>query len=897
MNPGITEWLSTEQLQQFDVDSIKEVIKKYEETKELTDFNIDWNDSLSLEEIEIFNQLEKTWDILDWLNQIIKEIEKRKIEKKETSIFENIFWDKETISSKNIEDYSKEESKKVLEYLNINYKNYSDSISSSLDSITENISSTDNLENIDTKTEVNIFQEKLINKIIWNNKWYSWDYLQWYNNKEWNFLVNMSDFSSYIQTIKIENINSKVLVNFFKLLTNEYRINILELKALFWERQLSKLKEYWNSDKSNNIAKNYLLENNLWYIIEMMDKDLDYYSSLSKEELEIKLKIVTDENEKIRIKSDILLLQVNEKIEILKLLNYDKNELKKIKNQYEKSDKTDMTKKILELRNYDNTLQLRIQTQLEKKSWISKNSILKQYWVEEIFLNDNKIKIINGIEIDTVYNIKTEELLNKLINITDINQVILIISELNWQNLLDLDLYENKLIDKYLEKITKEWTISQKTELIKNLSLFRSQNLCPSSNVVIELKKSIIINNKMTNYIKNQIDNMYPNWENLWEELINSIKEKMDNSKEWKKYCTIDIASIIIEFDKKHLDAKKDWKPITKNEIKKLIEWTLQLEKEQINNKISAILEKAWQIWWWIMSAYKISEKKLNLKSLNIWNNSNNFTFIANLTLRELTIGQINNLWKITQEEKEILLQAKKDLKQVDIAQKNYYSFSDKEFTQIIQWIKDWKKTEDIKKEIEKNRHNNISNSSNENNQTSENTFSKTDSWYNIKWENWKTIEWLIISEEEKNLITKNPEAKENLIKFYEFFKELNLESVWKYRKELLISIWNRNINFKDNNSISKTELIQFWNNLILALNNLTTNNKELNKKPKLFITNSLSWVQNELRKFSWSWSILSDEKTYNINWEDKFAATLRNFWIIWWAYFKINTFRKQIKK
>jgi hypothetical protein len=162
-----------------------------------------------------------------------------------------------------------------------------------------------------------------------------------------------------------------------------------------------------------------------------------------------------------------------------------------------------------------------------------------------------------------------------------------------------------------------------------------------------------------------------------------------------------------------------------------------------------------------------------------------------------------------------------------------------------------------------------------------------------IKLNTWENIQ---ISQEEAKIVKSNPEAAENLINFYKFFKELNLESIWDYRKELMIAMWNRNINLLDNNSLSKSELLQFWNNLILAINNLCKNNKELNKKPKLFISSSLSWVKNELRKFSWAWSILSDEKTSNIQWEDSFAATLRNFGIIWWSYFEINTLRKQIK-
>jgi len=59
--------------------------------------------------------------------------------------------------------------------------------------------------------------------------------------------------------------------------------------------------------------------------------------------------------------------------------------------------------------------------------------------------------------------------------------------------------------------------------------------------------------------------------------------------------------------------------------------------------------------------------------------------------------------------------------------------------------------------------------------------------------------------------------------------------------------------------------------------------------------TGTISWIQNELRKYTWANSDLSNEQTYNIKWEDKFTASLRNLWIIWWAYFHTAQFRELI--
>jgi len=163
---------------------------------------------------------------------------------------------------------------------------------------------------------------------------------------------------------------------------------------------------------------------------------------------------------------------------------------------------------------------------------------------------------------------------------------------------------------------------------------------------------------------------------------------------------------------------------------------------------------------------------------------------------------------------------------------------------------------------------------------------------YSVQLKHWENFPWLIITPEEKKLTMWNPEALKNLVDFYQFFKDLNLEWVWKYRKELALSMWNRNININDKNAISKAELLKFWNNLIKVINHINEKDnpgvEQISKN-----TGTISWIQNELRKYSWANSDLSNNQTFNIKWEDKFTANLRNLWIIWWAYFHTMNFRE----
>jgi hypothetical protein len=60
-----------------------------------------------------------------------------------------------------------------------------------------------------------------------------------------------------------------------------------------------------------------------------------------------------------------------------------------------------------------------------------------------------------------------------------------------------------------------------------------------------------------------------------------------------------------------------------------------------------------------------------------------------------------------------------------------------------------------------------------------------------------------------------------NLINFYDFFEDLKLKSVWKYRNDLIKSMDDVFIDMKDGNSLSKNELKKFSNNIIKFLNNI----------------------------------------------------------------------------
>jgi hypothetical protein len=73
-------------------------------------------------------------------------------------------------------------------------------------------------------------------------------------------------------------------------------------------------------------------------------------------------------------------------------------------------------------------------------------------------------------------------------------------------------------------------------------------------------------------------------------------------------------------------------------------------------------------------------------------------------------------------------------------------------------------------------------------------------------------------------------------------------------------------------------------------------NNKKQKNNAEYSQKSNIDWMKNELRKFSWALSSMSDNTTKWIEWEDPFKYSLRQFWIIWWAYFNIHKLRENIK-
>lgn len=556
---------------------------------------------------------------------------------------------------------------------------------------------------------------------------------------------------------------------------------------------------------------------------------------------------------------------------------------------------------------------------------ISKLINNKILWNENAFLfmaNPHKDISISIIKLSPSYILYTPnnilsdpDVINAFLNEPWKNKDHNIDDKIKWLKYLNLSDINNFLnvMDFFLEK----WKILEEIYLeYPNLIDYIEENLInPETNKINIINKK---NRKTAEYIKK----IY-NWENLsykkteivdakqsnndlkwklWKETINQFKEWLNKKLEWKLNAKeikniISIIENINEIDDniikkltlniiwiKWLDSKKKeeifwiiinhFKDFKKQEIKKLasemdltkvskdfikmVDWKEELNRELISSKFNEFTEI----------------KKEELKLLKWEEREQKINDLKNEFIKKyFKNSSIEDQNKILE-----ILNLYKEINNFDTIWNNISAYFD--------YVKSWSNLsfEDYAEE-NKVTLNNINNQYiTENNNIIENknyTYNSETWELDINTPNWK--QKLNLTPEEA-MLAQDEKYRENLVNFYSFFKDLNLIWVWNFRHDLVNAIWNVNIDLTDD-SLSKSELLNFWNKLINFINN--TWDVKLNNN-----NNSVNSLNSELLKYTNAWSSLSDNKTYNLKWEDRFTSKLRELWIIWGAYFHVNNFR-----
>lgn len=303
---------------------------------------------------------------------------------------------------------------------------------------------------------------------------------------------------------------------------------------------------------------------------------------------------------------------------------------------------------------------------------------------------------------------------------------------------------------------------------------------------------------------------------------------------------------------------------INKNNIKQLEKY---FPKHLFENLLDTKdkLERKYELFWWSSDKIKSWEYMLIADMLT----DEDFSLIAEMEKQKIP-------------KEEILKYFFKKYKNLDLEKKLIdYKTQNKEYYD-----------NEAKKELENNKWN-LNDDIKLNLNHNLDIFERND-WTTYDRKSWKIEyknETIVLNDFEKNIIERDPSNLDNIIDFYEIFKDLNLVSVWNYRNKIIIALWKNNIKWNDD-WLRKEEIINFGKDLIQFLNNLILSDNTLDKKEQLKKSNSLSWIKNELKKYSKANWVLSNDKSFNNFWEDRFASDLRNLWIIWNSlWFQINKF------
>ncbi len=249
--------------------------------------------------------------------------------KEKRSLFDKLLWrhkdnskskeKAQKLLEKNIKVFTKKEAIIALSYLNKNYSRYSKS------NDTNKLFTFfyDTIQNLDDKYEVRLFQEKLIKMVLLEkDKWFNNEFIQWFNNKKWNFLIKTSDFSKYLEETTIKEINSIALANYIKYLYSIWANFYQNPKLLWWIDKLGKLLEFWKNNKQDwkaeKLIKDFLLkkESEIKQLLQTKDINIENLQSKNTEEIQkiLRNKKLSEEN----IKQVIELIKFKRNMEFTK---------------------------------------------------------------------------------------------------------------------------------------------------------------------------------------------------------------------------------------------------------------------------------------------------------------------------------------------------------------------------------------------------------------------------------------------------------------------------------------------------------------------------------------------------------------------------------------------------
>lgn len=510
-------------------------------------------------------------------------------------------------TNKNIESYSQKESIWALEFLNKKYRTYewSDILDKALNFNNKSISE------LNSKREVRVFQEKLVKKILWNNKWYNLNYITGYDTIKGNYITKISTFESKIKSN--EQIWWEITANYISYLNEIYPNKndfIKNIRWKFWNRywKIQDVLKIWESQQKNN-ALNILKK---YWIIKEWNFVIDFFNWLFARFEKMSSSVNVFINSKNKLTPD----------EEQKYINFLKENRDILKTQF----KNDLLKKFSWIENKEKIVtEIINELLLAKKLW-------EMYVIIWNYENHYKRKLDKEETIWSFFKYKIEEL------------------KIKYKELIrKKSKTKNKTEEKQVElEIKKVWEQIKKHETHIIVNTFTTEK---EKEEIIKRTKKWENEEKIFKYIRSKnktldkkITETETKWKNEYKTISNKTTSNKTNNENVKK-------------DKNNLIQKK-WKDIEKNkqaykpDITPTENWKFLIKTKRWNELIITwrekdLIEKNPKVERNLIRFNRFFEK-LNLKS--IWDYREEITksiWATNINLEDnwLTNAELLNFW------------------------------------------------------------------------------------------------------------------------------------------------------------------------------------------------------------------------------------------------------------
>jgi hypothetical protein len=236
-------------LQKEDILRLIKLFQEWQNSGVLNSFNIDWKEELSEDEKIILEKLGKVELKIWYLENLVIQIDKLKTSEQEKNEAEVI---PPNLLNKELKEFSQEEAKVWLKYLQDNYQNYTRPWI--VDWI---INDNTKINEIKDNHDAHLFQKELVKKIdpLLFKIWHTNTHIRWFNLAKWESIISIDDFNT-----KLDNPNTKIL-------WDEYSENVISYIEM--KRYLSFIKDQeWenfdfdfeeeNDEKNKKVLEKYL---------------------------------------------------------------------------------------------------------------------------------------------------------------------------------------------------------------------------------------------------------------------------------------------------------------------------------------------------------------------------------------------------------------------------------------------------------------------------------------------------------------------------------------------------------------------------------------------------------------------------------------------------------------